>query len=1248
MHDNAKEKLSKSIPIRIGLPALLTLVLFMTAIFFIILPAMEESFMARKREMIRELTESAWSILATFESRERDGTLTRKNAQAQAIVQIRNLRYGPEKKDYFWINDMSPRMVMHPYRSDLDGQDVSGFQDPHGKRLFVAFVEEVRKQGAGYVDYMWQWKDDPSKIVPKLSYVKEFEPWQWIIGTGIYIDDVHAEIARIGKKLSTISAGILFVVSLLAFYIIRQTMLAEGMRIRSRDFAALLDHTPDFIYVKDTSYRYTAASRAYAHMTGHARREDLDGKTDFDIFPLEAAERSHALEKAVIEKRQILEDHEARYTDARGETGWMLCDKRPFYDLENNLLGLISISKEITERKRMETSLKENREFLQGIISNSTALILAKDLDGRYILVNERFCEAFEVRREDVLGKTAHDIFPHEMAEMFRRHDLAVLDSKAPLQEEEIIEEKDRSFLSIKFPVFGMDGNPVAVCGISSDITHLKKTEAELRLARQVAEKANRAKSEFLANMSHEIRTPMNAIIGMAYLALRTDLTPKQRDYLIKINTSAYALLRIINDILDFSKIEAGKLDIEHVEFHLEDVLDNLANLISVKTQEKGLELIIATSPEMPLNLVGDPLRLGQVLVNLAGNAVKFTKEGEILVSAELVRREDHRAKLRFTVRDTGIGMTPEQAESLFHAFTQADTSTTRKYGGTGLGLTICKRLVDLMDGEITFESEMGKGSTFNFTAVFGLQGKDTQRKPRRQCIDDLQGLRVLVVDDSRTSQDILKSYLESLSFRVSTADSGEAGLILLEEAARENRAFELVLMDWKMPGMDGIEASRRIKTEMNLPHVPVIIMITAYGNEEVMRQAESVGLEGFLIKPSSQSSLFNTIMEVFGKKVPKSAYARTPLHRDPAGLKQILDARVLLAEDNEINQQVAQELLTQMGLIVDVASDGKAALDAWRGGDYDLILMDIQMPVMDGLIAARRIREIELRRRPGDPDAKPPIPIIAMTAHAMHGDRDKSLAAGMNDHITKPIDPESLFQTLVKWIPPGERGVPPEAAQKAQATAPPESGTGLRDMPGISVKNGLMRVGQNEALYRRILQKFCQDNEHAAEGIRQAVAQNDAALAQRMAHTMKGVAGNIGAEDLQAVSGELESAVRCADGEAAAALVQRFDDALKTVLDAIKTIAPGERPPEAGGPRTGEGDPGRLRDLLVKLRPLIQKGQPRPSQTVMAEINGMVRPRQFLPHLENLGRRIGKYQFREALAILESLLDALEKKDVP
>ncbi len=675
-----------------------------------------------------------------------------------------------------------------------------------------------------------------------------------------------------------------------------------------------------------------------------------------------------------------------------------------------SVTGAVITFNDITERKNAELEQRENQRRLQTIVDSVQALIVMKDLEGRYMVVNRYLEETTGAKGKELIGRTPFELFPEDTARALLDLDRQVIETRQSSTLEQVIFHPDGSrhvYLMSMAPIIDHSGAVQGLCSAATDITELKKLQEELMKARDAADDANQAKSEFLARMSHEIRTPMNAIIGMSHLALQTELTRKQHDYVTKVHQSAMSLLGIINDILDFSKIEAGKLDIESIEFELDDVLDRVSSMTALKAEEKGLELLFTRGPDVPDCLVGDPLRLGQVLINLANNAIKFTEAGEVIISAEVAESDDISLTIKFVVSDSGIGLTGEQIARLFESFSQADGSTARKYGGTGLGLAICRKLTELMGGRIWVESTPGRGSSFIFTVVCG---RTLQKKSRRMAfVPDLRSTKTLIVDDSKIAREILFNALRSFDFDVTAVASGQEAIAELKKSA-DDKPYELVLIDWKMPGMNGIETIRAIKTGTRPESLPRFIMITAYGREELLRDAEETGINGFLIKPVSNSILFDTIIGVLGHEAPRDLRKHKPGAFSSDSLKPIRGAEILVVEDNDINQQIAKELLEGAGFVVTVAGNGREGMEAVFHHGYDLVLMDIQMPEMDGIEATRRIRVS------GKKGAST-LPIIAMTANAMAGDKERSLEVGMDDHIAKPIDPDELFSTLLRWI---------------------------------------------------------------------------------------------------------------------------------------------------------------------------------------------------------------------------------------
>ncbi|HJV51797.1 MAG TPA: PAS domain S-box protein [Noviherbaspirillum sp.] len=835
--------------------------------------------------------------------------------------------------------------------------------------------------------------------------------------------------------------------------------------------------------------------------------------------------------------------------------------------------GTVWVVMDITKRRQLESDLNKSEEHYRQVVNNVTECILVVQ-HGRIVFANPRLSE--------LTGYSLQELFEIPFDASIHPDDRAlVIDHHMRRLRGEQVEQHyqfrvvncqsgDVIWVELSAVMIEWEGAP-ATLSFMTDITERKLLEDSLKhsvaerirletlqiqselkeaeLARRQAEETTRAKSMFLANMSHEIRTPMNAIIGMAHLALRTALNPKQRDYVEKIRSAGISLLGIINDILDFSKIEAGKLNMEHVNFSLDDVLSNVSTVTGARAHEKGLEYLFRFPLDIPRGLVGDPLRLGQVLINLINNAIKFTERGEIAVACRRVDTSADKIQLQFAVSDTGIGMTPEQTAKLFRAFSQADESTTRKYGGTGLGLSIAKRLVELMGGTIWVDSAPGAGTTIHFTAWFGLAEALERRHHAPQAI---HGMRVLLVDDNPSARAVLAESLAALPLEVDLASGGAQALEMIHLADAE-RPYGVVFTDLYMPGIDGIDLIDTVKNDNTLIAPPRMVLLSSHGREEERFRMENVQADAFLMKPVGASVLVDTMVELF---VPS---AQMEMARNGESAPHFDNLTILLVEDNEINQQIAGELMQLAGIAVDVAGNGRIALEQLLDAGpehYGMVFMDVQMPEMDGLEATRRLRA----------DARfADLPVIAMTAHAMVEERDRCFAAGMNDHLSKPISPAELYRAIARWCP--QHVVQQEDAPQAAARAAAEPELVIE---GIDVQDGLARTLGNRAFYLEMLERFCESQHDTVAGIRQTLEQ-DRVLAERMAHTLKGVAGLLGAQQVQELSMQVEAAIR------SGAVLSELDpllDTLDVTLRALFAAITAALPKPAEAAETAEAGP--------------------------------------------------------------------------
>lgn len=746
----------------------------------------------------------------------------------------------------------------------------------------------------------------------------------------------------------------------------------------------------------------------------------------------------------------------------------------------------------------------------------------------------------------------------------------------------------------------------------------------------KAAEAAYEAKGIFLANMSHEIRTPMNAILGFCHLIMRTDLTDKQRDYMSKISGAGSSLLRLINDILDFSKNEAGKLTLERRSFNIRNAVDNQIFLVTNEADAKNVRLKTLFAPDIPHKVIGDELRFNQVLMNIVSNAIKFSENGSVTVEVKLTQPANEKVNISVSVTDTGIGLTEEQQKNLFTSFTQADSSTTRRFGGTGLGLIISKQIVEQMSGKIEVKSVANEGSTFTFNVVFDSAEND--KRDMTDVPEHIQALRVLVADDNPASREILQSIFASWSMKIDLVASGEEVIGALVNHQNSHTPYDLLLLDWKMPGMDGLNTLKVMHSDAQINQFPHVILISAYGREQFEQEAEQSGVTSFLTKPIEESVLFSTIANLFNEQKTEDD---DQLPDTPTVSKQAQGKQVLLVEDNAINQEIAAELLTDAGLSVDTADNGLIAVEMVKANPdkYHAILMDVQMPVMDGIEATKTIRRTIGSDR---------LPIIALTAHAYEEERNKCFNAGMNDHVSKPIDPQLLVQTLDKWLHADTTKAAP--AQTVTALSLQVDETLPDHLHPFDIATALVRVNGKRKLLRKLIINFAESFEHVVKELKDKQQVNDMEGARRQAHTLKGVAASLELADVSRAAHQLELAYAAQDLSNTENLLAQLATSIKPALEAAGSLQPAQ-PKNAIFKSAGLNFDDVINETAI-LRELLVKRSLR-ARSVFEELAGKLNTTTNVMPLLPVKQAIDKLDYEQALAALDHLLSTETDKSL-
>lgn len=934
-----------------------------------------------------------------------------------------------------------------------------------------------------------------------------------------------------------------------------------------------------------------------------SKSQDPDSLDEFDVV----ADAINRMQQGLAEQFHDLNSAEAELKALLRERNQLLQSEREYKgQLEEK------VKERTKELTLSQQALEKSHSYLRNILETSPiAVSVYNPVEQQLSYSNQTCANMFGFSIESWLQHSPENSWLHDedrefFVQEYRKH------GRVSTTEVELVRQDGSVFWALLTweRIFFQDERQILFWVV--DISGQKKAQQQLEQAKAEAEAATKSKSEFLANMSHEIRTPMNAVVGFSHLALQTELSDQQHDYLRKIQIAGHNLLRVINDILDLSKIEAGQMSVETIDFSLDDVLEHLSDLLRLKAEEKGLEILLFHPWELPRQLRGDPLRLGQVLTNLVGNAIKFTDKGEISVQVEELARHDGKVRLQFSVTDCGIGLSADEQSRIFKNYGQADASTTRRYGGSGLGLMISKQLVELMGGEITVTSEKGKGSCFAFTSEFELAECDSSSDNPAK---NLQGTRVLIVDDSSASRDVLSSLVCNFGMFGYALSSGEEAIAELQRVSDSDEPpYDLLLIDWHMPGLDGFECAKQIK-EMNPSEpVPAVVMVTAHHREGVLQQTCAEDLDGFLLKPVSPSLLLSAIMKALnikGEMGVRKPKARPTLAE---AAQEFNHTHVLLVEDNPINQQIATEMLAGLGLDISVASNGEEALEQAQKAQFDLVLMDIQMPVMDGLEATLRLRELAEYQD---------TPIIAMTANAMQEDMERTESVGMNAHISKPIQPQVLLETLAQWITP--------KAKQHSANIP------LPTIEGLNCEEALARVNGNKGLYQRLLKQFVEEQGGAFGEVLSLWQEQKYSDAADCVHTFAGLVGNLGGAELFSLAQQLEVGLRGTNPEREEGLIARCQTQAEQLLAAISGFLAAD-PNEETSPQpsiTNKGDSFFMASL-DEIAELLQEGNSRATQAVSGLIGQS--PHEYKAELQTLLIAAEEFEFEQALKALEEL----------